>query len=94
MEIFDSKTNRWQIATQMLDKPPAWEYIHGMKIKTSVTLSEDLLEAIDKRAGQFKNRSEFIVAQHILRKVAIITGGASGIGRALSQELWTFPAAN
>jgi len=31
-----------------------------MKIKTSVTLSEDLLEAIDQRAGQFKNRSDFI----------------------------------
>ena len=33
-----------------------------MKVKTSVTLSEDLLEAIDKRAGQFKNRSDFIEA--------------------------------
>ena len=31
-----------------------------MKIKISVTLSEDLLEAIDQRAGQFKNRSDFI----------------------------------
>ena len=31
-----------------------------MKAKTSVTLSEDLLEAIDRRAGQFKNRSDFI----------------------------------
>ncbi|MDA2920741.1 ribbon-helix-helix domain-containing protein [Desulfobacterota bacterium AH_259_B03_O07] len=31
-----------------------------MKIKTSITLSEDLLEAIDKRSVQFKNRSEFI----------------------------------
>jgi len=36
------------------------EYISGMKIKTSITLSEDLLEAIDKRSVQFKNRSEFI----------------------------------
>ncbi len=33
-----------------------------MKAKTSVTLSEDLLEAIDRRAGQFKNRSDFIEA--------------------------------
>ena len=32
----------------------------GMKIKTSITLSEDLLEAIDKRSVPFKNRSEFI----------------------------------
>jgi len=31
-----------------------------MKIKTSVTLSEDLLEAIDQRAVRFKNRSDFI----------------------------------
>ncbi len=36
------------------------EYISGMKIKTSITLSEDLLEAIDKLSVQFKNRSEFI----------------------------------
>ncbi|HKZ86689.1 MAG TPA: ribbon-helix-helix domain-containing protein [Anaerolineae bacterium] len=31
-----------------------------MKVKTSITLSEDLLAAIDKRAGQFKNRSDLI----------------------------------
>jgi metal-responsive CopG/Arc/MetJ family transcriptional regulator len=31
-----------------------------MKIKTSITLSEDLLETIDMRSVQFKNRSEFI----------------------------------
>ena len=31
-----------------------------MKAKTSVTLSEDLLEAIDQRAGHFQNRSHFI----------------------------------
>ncbi|HLG22817.1 MAG TPA: ribbon-helix-helix domain-containing protein [Candidatus Manganitrophaceae bacterium] len=33
-----------------------------MKVKTSITLSEDLLDAIDKRSGQFKNRSDFIEA--------------------------------
>jgi metal-responsive CopG/Arc/MetJ family transcriptional regulator len=33
-----------------------------MKIKTSITLSEDILAAIDKRSGQFKNRSDFIEA--------------------------------
>ena len=33
-----------------------------MKAKTSVTLPEDLLEAIDQRAGQFKNRSHIIEA--------------------------------
>jgi metal-responsive CopG/Arc/MetJ family transcriptional regulator len=36
------------------------EYISGMKVKTSITLSEDLLEAIDQLSTQFKNRSEFI----------------------------------
>jgi metal-responsive CopG/Arc/MetJ family transcriptional regulator len=30
-----------------------------MKVKTSITLSEDLLKAIDQRAGD-KNRSEFV----------------------------------
>jgi metal-responsive CopG/Arc/MetJ family transcriptional regulator len=31
-----------------------------MKVKTSITLSEDLLVAIDQRSVQFKNRSDFI----------------------------------
>ena len=31
-----------------------------MKVKTSITLSEDLLETIDKQSGPQKNRSEFI----------------------------------
>ncbi len=32
-----------------------------MKVKTSITLSEDLLDLIDKRARSFKtNRSDFI----------------------------------
>jgi metal-responsive CopG/Arc/MetJ family transcriptional regulator len=31
-----------------------------MKIKTSITLSEDVIRAIDKLSGQSKNRSEFI----------------------------------
>ena len=31
-----------------------------MKVKTSVTLSEDLLKAIDEQSGTQKNRSEFI----------------------------------
>lgn len=33
-----------------------------MKVKTSITLSEDLLEAIDQRSSQYKNRSDFIEA--------------------------------
>ena len=33
-----------------------------MKVKTSITLSEDLLDAIDEKRGPFKNRSDFIEA--------------------------------
>jgi metal-responsive CopG/Arc/MetJ family transcriptional regulator len=33
-----------------------------MKVKTSITLSEELLDAIDKRSSRFKNRSDFIEA--------------------------------
>lgn len=33
-----------------------------MKVKTSITLSEKLLKAIDQRSGQYKNRSAFIEA--------------------------------
>ena len=31
-----------------------------MKVKTSITLSQDLLKAINQRMGQHKNRSDFI----------------------------------
>jgi len=31
-----------------------------MKVKTSITLSEKLLKAIDQQSGKYKNRSEFI----------------------------------
>lgn len=34
----------------------------SMKVKTSITLSPDLLEAIDARAGRGRTRSEFIEA--------------------------------
>ena len=33
-----------------------------MKIKTSVTLSEDLPDAVNRRSGEFKSRSDFIEA--------------------------------
>ena len=35
-------------------------YISSMKIKTSITLSEDVLKAIDSMIGEHKNRSDFI----------------------------------
>lgn len=33
-----------------------------MKIKTSITLSKDILKAVDDFSGQYKNRSQFIEA--------------------------------
>ena len=36
------------------------EYIGSMKVKTSITLSEELLKAVDQHAKEYKNRSEFI----------------------------------
>jgi metal-responsive CopG/Arc/MetJ family transcriptional regulator len=33
-----------------------------MKVETSITVDEDLLEAVDKLSGKDKNRSEFIEA--------------------------------
>ncbi len=38
----------------------AWEYFGSMKIKTSITLTEDLLKVIDEQSGPHKNRSDFI----------------------------------
>ena len=45
-----------------------------MKVKTSITLSADLIEAIDQWGQQFKNRSAFIEAavsafvSHLIRE--------------------------
>jgi metal-responsive CopG/Arc/MetJ family transcriptional regulator len=33
-----------------------------MKIKTSITISEDIMAAVDRQSDQFKNRSDFIEA--------------------------------
>jgi metal-responsive CopG/Arc/MetJ family transcriptional regulator len=43
-----------------------WEYKGGMKEKTSITLSSDLLADIDRLAGTAKSRSAFI--EGILRE--------------------------
>lgn len=34
----------------------------GMKVKTSITLSRELLDAVDARTGRGRSRSEFIEA--------------------------------
>ena len=36
--------------------------IGGVKVRTSITLSRDVLEAIDAQTGRRRNRSEFIEA--------------------------------
>ena len=38
---------------------PRW-YFGGMKIKTSITLSNEVLKAIDMYIGEYRSRSEFI----------------------------------
>jgi metal-responsive CopG/Arc/MetJ family transcriptional regulator len=38
------------------------EYNRGMKIKTSVTLSDELIKAIDEYGQGYKNRSDFVEA--------------------------------
>ena len=37
-------------------------YIGSMKIKTSITLSDKVLDAVDRNIGDHKNRSDFIEA--------------------------------
>ena len=43
-----------------------------MKVKTSITLSGDLLAEIDRRSGEFRSRSEFLetAARGFLRQLA------------------------
>ena len=36
------------------------EYFHSMKVKTSITLSRETIEAIDEIAGEDANRSRII----------------------------------
>ena len=36
------------------------EYLSSMKVKTSITLSEDALKSIERFSKQYKNRSAFI----------------------------------
>jgi metal-responsive CopG/Arc/MetJ family transcriptional regulator len=45
---------------EKIDTRDNMEYIGSMKVKTSVTLSDDLLKSIDEQSGPQKNRSEFI----------------------------------
>ncbi len=45
----------WNVAADVI----GW-YIWSMKIKTSVTLSEELVHTIDEFSDQFKNRSVFL----------------------------------
>jgi len=44
-----------------------------MKIKTSITLSEEILGQIDRRNGEFRSRSEFLetAARDFLRQLSL-----------------------
>ena len=51
----------FQMTSRRIDRAAGWGYIGSMKVKTSITLSDKLLEAVDKRARQHKKtRSDFI----------------------------------
>ncbi len=43
-----------------------------MKVKTSITLSDDLLDEIDRRSDEFRSRSEFLetAARGFLQQLA------------------------
>lgn len=41
---------------------PRWSIFGGMKVKTSITLSRELLDAVDAQTGRGRSRSEFIEA--------------------------------
>lgn len=43
-----------------------------MKVKTSITLSDDLLDEIDRKSGKFRSRSEFLetAAREFLQQLA------------------------
>lgn len=61
-------TRRWNKPTGI---PPvvSWWYDGGMKQKTSITLSREVLVGIDRLAGKKRSRSAFIedVLHHYLR---------------------------
>jgi metal-responsive CopG/Arc/MetJ family transcriptional regulator len=44
----------------LLDEVFFLEYISSMKVKTSITLSEELIKTVDHYAKEYGNRSEFI----------------------------------
>ena len=70
-----------------------------MKLKTSITLSDDLVKAIDQQSGPHGNRSEFIETavrtyiRHILREqqnakdLAIINRQAERLNKEASDVL-------
>ena len=62
--LFPGKFNSW-LCPSFLHKIPIdiinlWWYVSGMKVKTSITLSDEILEAIDLHIGEYRSRSEFL----------------------------------
>jgi len=57
--IASNQSKSRNLIFSLFDKYSLLEYISSMKVKTSITLSEELIKAIDQRLDH-KTRSEFI----------------------------------
>jgi predicted transcriptional regulator len=51
---------RWKERPSRLDRYRRTRYVHGMKLKTSITLEEETVAALDREAGGTTNRSRLI----------------------------------
>src|SRR5213075_24397 len=61
LSVYSRSGSRVSGCRQPLTRDPLLEYTDSMKVKTSITLSKDLIEAIDRRSQlKGRTRSEFI----------------------------------
>jgi len=58
--VSPTQANSLEPVSRGLDKAIARRYDGSMKVKTSITLSEDLLRVLGEQAGDGRSRSEFI----------------------------------
>ena len=72
--VIRSAESAFHFATRQFDFIPHLRYNSTMKVKTSVTLSGELVKVIDKYGKYYKNRSDFIeaagwsLAKELIRK--------------------------
>jgi Arc/MetJ-type ribon-helix-helix transcriptional regulator len=52
--------SRKSFGNKAIDRRYKWRYVSSMKIKTSITLSDEILKAIDLHIGAYRSRSEFL----------------------------------